>query len=634
MASTFSQTLRLELIGDGDQSGIWGQTTNTNLGSLLEQAITGVESITMVNANYTLTSFNGVVDEARNAVLVVGGTNGAVRDIIAPLVEKLYVIRNNTVGGFAINIRGATGSSVSVPNGATVWVYCDGTNFNAIGTESVGNFEVNGNLTVTGNTNAVAATYTGNVVALNYSTAGNVSATGNVTATGNATAANFIGAGLTLTSINASNISAGTIANARTTASASNGASTIVTRDANGSFAANVGTFVTVSGAHSGNGAGLSDINASNISTGTISNARTTAASANGASTIVARDASGNFTANAITTTSISGNGVALTALNASNIASGTIANARTTASDTNSASSIVARDANGSFSSNVITATLFSGSGASISAINASNISSGTIANARTTAASANGASTIVTRDANGSFSANVVTATSGSFTSITGDGSGLTNLNASNVASGTLAVARGGTGVGTSTGTGSVVLSASPALSGTPTAPTAAVGTNTTQLATTAFVQAAIPSGIITMWSGSTASVPSGWFLCDGNNGTPDLRDRFVVGAGSSYAVAATGGSKDAIVVSHTHSATSSVSDPGHLHSIASWGSTGFNPGGSITASTQVQNASMNTNSATTGIGVSTSISSTGSSGTNANLPPYYALAYIMKA
>jgi hypothetical protein len=254
---------------------------------------------------------------------VVGGTNAAVRDVIAPLVEKLYVVKNSTVGGFAINIRAASGSSVSVPSGATIWVYCDGTNFNAINTESVGNFEVNGNLTVTGNTNAVAATYTGNVVALNYSTAGNVTAT------------NFIGSGLTITAINASNISAGTIANARTTAASANGASTIVARDSNGSFAGNVvtattGTFTSVSG----NGVALTAINASNISSGTIANARTTGSASNGASTIVLRDSNGSFAGNVITGTtgtftSVSGNGVALTAINASNISSGTVATAR-----------------------------------------------------------------------------------------------------------------------------------------------------------------------------------------------------------------------------------------------------------------------------------------------------------------
>jgi len=79
---TYSTSLKLALIGDGDQSGIWGQTTNTNLGTLLEQAITGVQSITMVDANYTLTNFNGTLDEARNAVLIVTGTNSAVPAIL------------------------------------------------------------------------------------------------------------------------------------------------------------------------------------------------------------------------------------------------------------------------------------------------------------------------------------------------------------------------------------------------------------------------------------------------------------------------------------------------------------------------------------------------------------------------
>ena len=315
MASTFSTTLRLELIGDGDQSGIWGQTTNTNLGTLLEQSITGVVSITMTDANYTLTNFNGVSDEARNAVLVVGGTNAAVRDIIAPLVEKLYVIRNSTVGGFGIRIIGSSGTGVTVPSGATVWVYCDGTNFNAVGTESVGNFEVNGNLTVTGNTNAVAATYTGNVAALNLSTAnlaatGNVTATGNVSATGNVTATNFIGAGTTITSINASNISSGTIANARTTASSSNGASTIVTRDSGGNFAANT---VTANLTGNATGSAATVTNATQSSITSIPNLATVG-------TITSGTWSGSFGAVS---------GVNLTNLNASNLGSGTVPAAR-----------------------------------------------------------------------------------------------------------------------------------------------------------------------------------------------------------------------------------------------------------------------------------------------------------------
>jgi hypothetical protein len=129
MASTYSPSLKITLPGDGDQSGIWGQTTNTNLGTLIEQAITGVVSITMSNANYTLSNFNGVSDEARNAVLVVTGSNSAVRDVIPPVVEKLYTVVNNTSGGFAIRVIGATGTGVSIPPGITALVYCDGTNF-------------------------------------------------------------------------------------------------------------------------------------------------------------------------------------------------------------------------------------------------------------------------------------------------------------------------------------------------------------------------------------------------------------------------------------------------------------------------------------------------------------------------
>jgi hypothetical protein len=151
MASTYSTSLKLELIGNGDQSGVWGTTTNKNLGTLLEQAITGVQSIVMTNANYTLTNFNGTSDEARNAVLVVTGTNGATRKIITPLVKKTYIVYNNTTGGFNITIGGATGNAVTIPNGVTTLVYCDGTNFFNGFTGLTGNFIVTGDATISGN---------------------------------------------------------------------------------------------------------------------------------------------------------------------------------------------------------------------------------------------------------------------------------------------------------------------------------------------------------------------------------------------------------------------------------------------------------------------------------------------------
>lgn len=134
------------------------------------------------------------------------------------------------------------------------------------------------------------------------------------------------------------------------------------------------------------------------------------------------------------------------------------------------------------------------------------------------------------------------------------------------------------------------------------------------------------AIPTGGIIIWSGSTGSIPAGWYLCNGTNGTPDLRDRFIVGAGNTYAVNATGGSADAIVVTHTHTAT--VTDPGHFHEQL-WSSGAF---GTTNAGSSRTPAPGPTGTSVTGISVANATA--GVSGTNANLPPYYALAYIMKA
>ena len=186
-----------------------------------------------------------------------------------------------------------------------------------------------------------------------------------------------------------------------------------------------------------------------------------------------------------------------------------------------------------------------------------------------------------------------------------------------------------------------------ASPDFTGVPTANTAAAGTNSRQLATTAFVQNTIgvavgtsvgsiplfPAGGIIMWSGSIASIPTGWRLCDGTNGTPNLRDRFVLGAGSSYSVNQVGGSKDSVVVSHTHTASASVNDPGHSHTHNGYllgpgsGIPWYNWGGAANQSNKPIGTS------TTGITVGVTVNAEGVSGTDKNLPPYFALAFIMK-
>jgi hypothetical protein len=141
-------------------------------------------------------------------------------------------------------------------------------------------------------------------------------------------------------------------------------------------------------------------------------------------------------------------------------------------------------------------------------------------------------------------------------------------------------------------------------------------------------------IPVGGIIMWSGSVASIPSGWALCNGSNGTPNLQDRFVVAAGSGYNVGATGGSANATLVSHSHTATSTPDDPGHDHTVDGTydvsSNNGLRLGGSNTV---LVSATKTTSNKTTGITVATTISTEGSSATNANLPPYYALAFIMR-
>ena len=146
------------------------------------------------------------------------------------------------------------------------------------------------------------------------------------------------------------------------------------------------------------------------------------------------------------------------------------------------------------------------------------------------------------------------------------------------------------------------------------------------------------ALPSGGIILWSGATNNIPTGFVICDGSNSTPDLRNRFVVGAGSTYAVDATGGSANATIPTHNHSATSSVTDPGHKHLSAQGVEfPAYGTRGAINSATGPDGARGDgqafNQTVSTGISVATSIANAGSSGTNANLPPYYSLAYIMK-
>lgn len=128
MPSTYSTNLRFELIAPGEQTGTWGGSTNNNIGALIEQAISGASAVVMADANLTLTAVNGAVDQARSMYLAVTSSVPltATRDVVCPAVPKMYVVRNATTGGRAINVT-AGGAGVLVPNGVTATVICDGT---------------------------------------------------------------------------------------------------------------------------------------------------------------------------------------------------------------------------------------------------------------------------------------------------------------------------------------------------------------------------------------------------------------------------------------------------------------------------------------------------------------------------
>ncbi len=414
MASTYSP-LKIELIGTGEQVATWGQTTNTNLGTAIEQAIGGKADVTMssTSESISLTNTNALQD-ARALYLNLTGTPGGAATLNVPAVQKAYIVRNGTTGGFAVTVKVTGQTGVSVPNGATMHLYNNGTDVVNAMTNLPSGATVGGVAIGTGGGSVTSVTGTGTV--------NGITLTGSVTTSGSLT----LGGALT------------------------------------------------------------------NVDLAT------------------------------------------------------------------------------------QVTNTLPTNRG---------------------------------------------------------GTGQTITNYcNLTTNVSGTLPVANGGTGAATLTANAALigngtsgVLGLSPGTSGN-----VMTSNGTTWTSAPAFV-----TGMIMMWSGTIATIPSGWVLCNGSNGTPDLRDRFIVGATSDDAGVAktnitgsltqTGGSKDAIVVSHTHTAT--VTDPGHNHTINNTTTLG----GGLMGSGTGPSGSVITNSNTTGISVSNSTA--GSSGTNANLPPYYALAFIMK-
>ena len=197
--------------------------------------------------------------------------------------------------------------------------------------------------------------------------------------------------------------------------------------------------------------------------------------------------------------------------------------------------------------------------------------------------------------------------------------------NHGASNITSGTLSVLRGGTG--------RAILTSGYFLRGNG---TASVTMSSIDQVKTALGITALPSGIIAMWSGTASNIPTGWLLCDGSNGTPDLRDRFIVGAGSTYSPKATGGEA-------THKLTIDEI-PSHKHTLSSSGlyvniRWALMPGGSDPYSAPYYHGESNDGNTRNGTyqhpvtAGSSAIANSGGDQPHNNLPPYYALCFIMK-
>jgi len=222
MSSTYSSDLRIQLMGPGDQAGTWGSTTNNNFQYIFEQAIAGLQVVSVTTTPQALTYLNGATPTLANnqaicAVLQLsnGGVNANFTITTPSSSQKTYVVFNNTAYIATMQVTGSSGSTVAIPAGVTTTVYTDGTNFYAGSTGTVGSFSVNGALS----------------------------------ATGSVTASNYIGAGTGLTGT-ATNLSIGGNAATATSATSATSATTAGTCTGNAATATNPasgGSFITSS---------------------------------------------------------------------------------------------------------------------------------------------------------------------------------------------------------------------------------------------------------------------------------------------------------------------------------------------------------------------------------------------------